>query len=470
MIDIHATSVDEEELALGQNQQAFDGLGRMCERHPGDFWVRSPHGGLQLVLRSSAGIREVLIRGYKDYGKGRSHANMKLLMGEGLIVQEGEVWRRQRFMMQPMFHDGVLLRTVGVLRRHARTLCASWERAAREGVEIDLTDDVSRSVLDTLLESLFGEDLERVGRGDRDPFGFLVHGARELALVPRFRRAVAGVDEVVRHRLRHQSFPPDLLSMLITARDRSGEPMTLPRIRDEIATLIVAGHETTAAMLAWAWYELSGNGEAWERARAEADAADPYGSEPTTMPRLPFVTKVLLEVLRLYPPVWLEDRVALSEVSLGGWSIPRGTEIFIPIFFLHREPRCFPSPNRFWPDRFEADELDPRYVASVCPDAPSGRSSGGSGGAARSLFLPFSLGPRRCIGDQLALLAGRVHLGVIAQRLRLQRTSAVAMRMVPRLNLRPDEGMRMRPVLRAATEADHDPKGAKGAKGAKGTK
>ncbi|MEX1364052.1 MAG: cytochrome P450 [Nannocystaceae bacterium] len=445
-----AAAVDDPCVALGHTQHCFDALERLTAQHPGDSWVRSPQGDRQLVLRSLDLIRTVLIRDYKSYGKGRTFANMKLLMGDGLIVQEGDVWRRQRYMMQPMFHDDVLGRTSAVIRRHALGLGERWEHAARRGTPVDLVRDVSRAVLDTLLESIFGDDLARVGRGTDDPFGFLVDDARELSLVPRFRRAMAGVDEVVQQRLRYDRLPPDLLSMLIAARDRSGEPMTVPRIRDEVATLLIAGHETTASMLAWTWYELAAHPEIHAQLRRDADDAGLGRASSPAIPRLPYADEILLEVLRLYPPVWLEDRVALEDVELGPWSIPRGTELFIPIYFVHRDPRHFPQPHRFWPERFEDHPLDPRYAADIRgPDAP--RASFGAGGTT-SAFMPFSLGPRRCIGDRLVILTGRLHLGLLAPRLSLHREGAAELTKAPRVNLRPTEGVHMRAVVRGADD------------------
>lgn len=436
---------------LGQNQHTFDALRRMTLRHPGNFWVRSPLGGRQLVLMDPADIRQVLIRSYKSFAKGRTFANMKLLMGNGLIVQEGETWRRQRRMMQPLFYEEVLIGVANTMRRRSLELRSAWWSHADSGAPLNLTRDVSRAVLNTLLECIFGDDLARLDDGRGDAFAMLVDDTpRDLSLVPRFRRVIAGVEEIVRLRARHDRFPPDLLSMLILSRDKDDHAMPASQIRDEVATLIVAGHETTAALLTWSWHEIARSSALLEQIREEVGAHGVLESELSIMPRLPFLKKLVLEVLRLYPPVWLEDRVALVDEWIAGEPVPRGTEVFIPIYFVHRNPLEFSDPERLDPERFSESAIDPRYAdAKVAGDG----GCPGAGGHVRSAFMPFSLGPRRCIGDQFAILNAQVHLGMIARDLTFTPVEEARPRIVPQVNLRPEGGERMHARRDRAREA-----------------
>lgn len=435
--------LDDEELVLGQNAHGFDALSRMVQRHRSSFRVPSPLGEEQIVLMDPDEVRHVLVARHQSYSKGRTFANMKLLMGNGLIVQDGGFWRQQRKMIQPLFHERVLLRMANTMRKLTLDLLEEWKKKAQLGEHVDVGHDVSKTTLYILLEALFSDDLERMKDADgKNPFDLLVDElSRSLSLVPRFRALLGHVVRVAQLRIQEGRFPPDLLSMLLAARTAGGEPMPLEQVRDEVATLIVAGHETTAALLTWAWHLLACHPDVEARLHAEVDAQAIHAAELSSMPAFGYLSMVVFETLRLYPPVWLEDRIALEDDTIAGYHVPRGAEVFIPIYFLQRDARFFERPTEFDPERFATYPMDRRYVGGRSP-ASNARPS------TQPAFLAFAVGPRRCIGDQFALLNAQVHLGIIACQLRMHAARKGPLALEPLVNLRPKGATWMAPRLR----------------------
>ena len=428
----------DTELVLGQNEPSFEALSRFVVAHPQLFNVRTPFGGDQYVLREPDDVRHVLVTGNKRYVKGRTFRNMKMLMGEGLIVQDGEVWLERRRSMQPMFRETVLADVSRTVERQTECLLKSWVLSARSGEEINVTHDTAKNVLHTLLEVLFSEDLERLKDSDgRYVFDILVDdSARNINLVPRFRALLRHVDELVERRSREQRLPPDFLSMLMTMRDSQGAVLPLEQVRDQVATLIIAGHETTASLLNWTWLMLSLNPLSEQRLHEALRSDDPDASRTS-------IRCVLLETLRLFPAVWLEDRIAVADDEIRGTLVSKGSEVFIPIYFIQRDARYFPEPNTFIPQRFEATSLDPRLLRAPHPTTFREDEPG-----SRSAFFPFSAGPRRCIGDRFSMMNAEIHVAMVARAVSLRARDGVSVELDPRVNLRSKSDLMFLPLLR----------------------
>ena len=384
-----------------------------------------------VLLNHPDAVRRVLGPNYRNYVKGVGRDRVRLLLGDGLIVSDGELWHRQRRMMQPAFHQEVLARLAAVMWECNRELVGRWQAAAKAGHAVDVTRDVARLTLEIILRCLFGDDLEalRAGPGG-DPFEFLTDQAqRDLTTVQRFRAPKSRIRELAWRRRREGVSRPDLLGMLLAARDpESGEPMSERQVTDEVTTLIVAGHETSAATLAWAWYLLSQNPEAEARLHREVDAVAPEDvGDPEALRSLAYPRQILDETLRLYPPGWLLSRRALEADAFGPYAIPAGTDVFIAPYFLHRHAGFWDAPERFDPDRFEE----------------------GAGPAHRFAYIPFGAGPRRCIGNTFAQAEMQIHVALVARNLRLAYAGEGPPGLLPRINLRSREPLVFRAELRA---------------------
>ena len=246
----------------------------------------------------------------------------------------------------------------------------------------------------------------------------------------RFRRAVRRLDEVIYgimdERRSSGKDTGDLLSMLLHAQDEEGNRMSDEQLRDEVITLLLAGHETNALALSWAWYLLSRHPEV--EARLLEELREVLGDRAPTVddvPRLRYAGMVIRESMRLYPPAWGLSREAIEECEIGGYRVPAGTQLFIVLWVLHRDPRYFEDPETFYPERWE---------------------DGSAGRIPRYAYLPFGAGPRLCIGSSFAMTEAILLLATMAKRFRLELASERPVIPQPSVTLRPGGGMRM--VLR----------------------
>ncbi len=371
-----------------------------------------------VVLNHPDHVRQVLGPNYGNYVKGVGRDRVRLLLGDGLIVSDGELWRHQRRMMQPAFHQEVLERLSAVMWDCNRELLDRWREAAERGETLDVREDVARLTLEIILRCLFGDDFDpMVASHGENPFGFLTEQAqRDLTTVQLFRTPKRLIRELLERRRREGRTTSDLVGMLMAARHpTSGEPMSDRQLTDEVTTLIVAGHETSAATLGWAWYLLSQHAAAEAQMHREVDALDAAAvSDPARLRSLAYTRQVLDETLRLYPPGWLLSRRALAADTVGAYTIPAGADVFIAPYFLHRHAEFWSDPERFDPDRFRDG------------GAPSHRFA----------YIPFGAGPRRCIGITFAQAEMQIHVGLVARHLRLRYAGDAPPVLEPRINLR----------------------------------
>ncbi len=381
------------------------------------------------VLSHPEHAKQVLITNYKNYVKGFGIDRVKILLGEGIMTSEGDFWLRQRRMIQPAFHRTILSRFLPMVYEKNLELRERWRAVATAGATVNVDEDMSVMTLALVLDSIFSEDLPRiVAEHGSNPFLLVTEeSARNLQFAARFRALGGIIQDTVEQRRREDRRPFDLLSMLLDARDRTtGEAMTDRQLLDEIMTLIIAGHETTASALTWTWYLLSQHPAAAARMQQEIRGfPEDMPMTVDSLQPLVYTRQVIEESLRLYPPGWLLTRKAVAADEIGGYAIDAGSHVFVSPYMVHRNPVFWPDPERFDPERF-------------APGADEGRHM--------CAYIPFGAGPRRCIGEQLALLEMQIHFFVMAREFELAYLGDAPPALEPQVNLRPREAIHMRPV------------------------
>jgi cytochrome P450 len=407
------------------------------------YFVRLRNAPLY-VTRHPDHIRDVLLDKGTSFRKtetGNISRRLRRLLGNGLLLSNGELWRRQRRMINPALHRKRIETYAETMTAYTQQAMAQW----RDGASVDLSREMMQLTLAIVTKSLFdygiGEQQDDVMRV-MQTFREISSSAPVLpSWVPlpgelRTREALRCVDEIIyrmideRRGLGEEELGrrSDLLSALILATDDEAAPgderrMTRQLLHDELLTLFLAGHETTSNALTWAFYLLSQHREAEARLHAELDASL-KGRSPTLsdLPQLPYTEMVINEAMRLYPPAPVVSRTAIEDTEIGGYTIPAGHEILIWLYCTHHDPRWFPEPESFRPERF-------------APDAPP---------LPRGAFLPFGGGTRICIGKDFALMEARLILATLAQRfsLRLLPEPKVLTRFA--ITLSPRNGMPMR--------------------------
>jgi cytochrome P450 len=411
-----AAACDLERLddKLGRMQALWQRYGD-CYRVPAESRAADTY-----VINHPDWVRRVLVSNHRNYTKGVGIERVRVLLGNGLMASEGERWRRQRRMLQPGFHRPRVACFFDVFLRAAQALAGRWVAAAERGECVNVTACVSETTLRAVLEALFSEDLPRFEQQQGgNPFDLVSDESnRDLQFAVKFRALGTLVQAIADARRRECRFPPDLLSHCLQARDKSsGAPMPDKQLIDEILTLIVAGHETTAASLNWLWYLLASHPAVYERVCGEArQLASTVAPTWAQLDGLVWIPRVVKETLRLYPPGWLYTRRAVGEDRFGDYRIPAGADLFICAYLLHRHPRFWDEPEAFRPERFA-----PAQEARRHPFA----------------YIPFSAGPRHCIGESFAMAEMIIHLAVTAARVRPQARAVSGVELETQVNLRP---------------------------------
>lgn len=379
----------------------------------GDIYSASIYGATVYVVSAPEYVEHVLLQNWQNYVKGLAIKRIGLLLGKGLMVSEGEFWINQRRMVQPAFHRKAIGALSGVISAANRELLITWEHAAKEKSTVNITRDISRTVLQVTLRSIFGEDYESVA----PHFNILSdQPERSLEFADAFRPLADIVIRLAGQRRNANRIATDILGVLMQARDRvGGQLMSDRQLAREIVTLVVAGHETTASVLNWTWYLLSQHPSADEKLSREINELL-KGEIPQLddLPRFAYTRQVLEEVMRLYPPGWLMTRRALRDDQLGDYFVSAGTEIYISPFLIQRHPGLWEAPDLFNPDRFSPAYSQHRHPLSM---------------------LPFSAGPRNCIGEYFARIEMQIHLLIVAPRLRMHYAPSAPPELVAGVNL-----------------------------------
>jgi cytochrome P450 len=384
-------------------------------------------------------VRQILVEQADKFHKPRLlKGAFRPFAGDGLLTSDGARWKQQRKLMQPAFHHAQL----AIYGDYMVTRSLQAIDEFDDERVVDVQEEMTRLTLAIVVKCLFSADVSRdateVGRlmsAVLDAANHRLNSAFQLpSWMPtarnlREKRALARLDEilaaVIAARRVSSDASNDLLSMLLAAFDEdSGARMSDRQLRDEMMTLFLAGHETTATALTWAWYLVSQHPEVEARLLGELDRVL-QGRPPTAadLPNMPYTEMVVREVMRLYPPAPGVAREPIEDVRIGNFTVPKGSLITVNTYALHRDPRFFEDPERFDPERFARgwEERIPRYA-----------------------YLPFGGGPRVCIGNGFATMEARLILATVAQRRQLTlepRQDIVAMQLV---TVRPRNGIRMR--------------------------
>ncbi|MDQ3522324.1 MAG: cytochrome P450 [Gemmatimonadota bacterium] len=423
-------------------------LEQIARRH-GDV-AHFRFGPLHVYLLSHPDhVREVLVTRNRNFIKSRALQRARVLLGEGLLTSEEPFHLRQRRLAQPAFHRDRIAAYGSVMSAEAQRTANRW----RHGETLDVSREMTRLTLSIVGKTLFDADVkdeaDEIGAALTDAlslFGRLTNPFGELLdrlPVPgtlRMRRARERLDATIFRMIREHRKAGvdrgDLLSMLMLARDTEGDgtSMTDEQLRDEALTIFLAGHETTANALSWTLALLALRPEAEARLQEELDAAlSGRPPEPGDLPALPYTRMVLAESMRLYPPAWTIGRQPLEDFEVGGYHIRAGSIVMLSPWVVHRDPRFFPDPERFLPERWTAEDEEARH---------------------RFAYFPFGAGPRKCIGEGFAWMEGMLVLAALLQQWRLRLAPGQRLEPEPLITLRPRGGMRMRLERREASSGN----------------
>jgi len=411
--------------------------------------LRYPLGPLPVYMVSHPhGVKQILQDNARNYSKDTFQYNLLgTITGNGLLTSDGDLWRRQRRLTQPAFHRQRIVGFGALMTDAAQTMLARWATYAVAGRPIDIAAEMMHVALQIVGKALFsveiGDQADALARATLTVLDQIVFRAKTLGMIPawlptpgnlRARRALGVLEravwETIRGRRSAPASPPaggaagDLLAMLMNARDdETGQGMSDQQLRDELMTMLIAGHETVASALAWTWYLLSAAPEAEARLHAEVDRVL-GGRIPTAqdLPELSYAALIFDEALRLYPPAWIITRKALADDEIGGYRIPAGALVVASPYVTQRDARFWENPDAFDPQRFSAER---------------------SQGRPRFAYYPFGGGPRLCIGAGFAAVEAGLIIAAVAQRYSLRLASGHPVGVEPSVTLRPKHGLLM---------------------------
>jgi len=420
-----------EPVALGIDPETLTTLTALQKEYGDMVSLTKPNGRMAYFVNDAAEVRRILARRHAKYNKGPGFERVKMLLGNGLIVSDGDVWRRSRRMIQPAFGRQNVHRLMRVMVECCDRRANHWATLARQGERCNITAETSDFALELILISIFSHDYEsRILTAGENPFSFLSRDStRDLSVVMKVRHLRELLLDIINERRCGKGSDEfDFLSMYLQAEDKEGNKFSDAELLDELMTLIVAGFETSANTLNWVWYMIGQHPDVEAKILAEAAMHLPnvsaLSSEAVTA--MEYTQQVLEETLRLYPPVWLFTRRAHELDVLDDFDVAPDTDIYLSPFIMHRTEHYWPDPEKFDPDRF-------RLTDKPKKDRP---------------YFPFSLGPRRCLGEYFSFLEMKIHLGLLLPHFKMQVESAAEPQLELGINLRARDDIYLRPTER----------------------
>ena len=391
-------------------------------------------------------MKHVVQDNHTNYIKGPWYKVLKPLMGDGLFSSDGELWKRQRRLVQPAFQRKHHPMMAEIIADTTRSMLERWEANASRGQAIDARGEIILLTLEILLRTMFSGDLIGYEQELREA---VIEYERHMDLVSavnsvklpawfpnpgrrRFQGAVRTLERfifrVVDERRRMQTDNGHLVSLLLWARDEeTGESMNDRQIRDELMTVLQAGHDTVSDAIAWTWYLMAKHPDVRQRVEREVDST--LGGQPPRfedLPALAYTNRVILESIRVYPP-WVFARTPVEDDVIGGYHIPAKSLVVISPYVTHRLPEIWGNPEIFDPDRF-------------LPERSEGRP--------RFAHYPFSAGPRQCVGAGVAMLEAQMIVFMAAQKYRLTAPPGFSPGLRPRISLTADCTLSLTPISR----------------------
>jgi cytochrome P450 len=391
------------------------------------------------LLSNPEYVHDVLVANDWNFVKGRGLKRAKRILGNGLLTAEGNFHRRQRRLSQPAFHKQRIAAYAATMSEFAARTRDRWQ----EGEKRDIAQDMMGLTLAIVAKTLFDADVDKeakeIGQALSEvleifsTFSSPLTDVLDKLPLPKNLRAKKGkerLDETIyriiaEHRKTNED-RGDLLSMLLLAQDEEEGSGTMSddQLRDEVMTLFLAGHETTANALTWTWYLLSQNPEVEAKLHAEIDSV--LGARLPTfedVPNLKYTEMVMTEAMRIYPPVWVMGRRSISGIKIGGYYIPPKSIILLSQYVIHHDKRFYAEPEKFAPERWASEKTK---------------------SLPKMAYFPFGGGPRLCIGEQFAWMEGLLLIATIAQKWKLRLVPGHKVELQPLITLRPKYGMKMR--------------------------
>lgn len=399
------------------------------------------------VLNSPEAFEHVFVTNWRNYRKSDFYEKLRPTFGRGIVTSEGDFWRKQRQLMNPAFHRESLQRIADIMRARTNETIGTW-RARPADTRFNIATEITDLSIRIVLEALFGSDIESRTETVAEAVDTLLEVCeRRVWAVPdlhdkpisplywKQRAARAAFDEIifdiVARRRASDTAKADLLGMLLDARDEaSGEGMSDDQLRDELSTLIVTGHESTANATVWTLYTLTQRPDILARVREEL-AAVCGGKLPTdaALREQTYLRQVIEEVMRIYPPAWTVSRTALEDDTILGYDVPAGANIMVSPYVMHRNPRFWPDPERLDPDRFAPGvrEARPKFA-----------------------YIPFGGGPRNCIGSNFAMMEMQIILSGLVQNFDMEVAQNEPVEREAIISVRPRNGIAFRAAPRKA--------------------
>jgi cytochrome P450 len=410
-------------------------------QYDGIYRVKSPKYLEQIVVVSKPDyVKHILQDNNKNYHKSYGYTIMKLLLGEGLLTSEGDFWRRQRRLAQPAFHRDRLAAFVKIMTDAGNTLLQKWD-SLPDGTTVNVSTSMMQVTVDIVCKAMFSSDVEDAVAVVNKEFNVanekLIKRITSPIKIPlsiptpgnirekQSYKAIRGVvEKIIDKRRQSAEHYDDLLAMLMEAKDEdTGEMMSNEQILDEVVTIFLAGHETTAVALSWLFHCVEENAEVEAKLLAEAKTVL-NGNIPQLddLRSLEYTRMVIDETMRLYPPAWVIGRQALDDDEIGGYHIPKGVNTLIPVYAIHRDKRYWDEPEKFIPERFSKEKAKSYH---------------------KFLYFPFGGGPRLCIGNNFALMEMQLIVPMILQRYQLRKPKGFQFKQDPLITMRPEPEMLM---------------------------
>lgn len=404
------------------------------------FFKLFPHFDYMVVVADPDGAKHILQENNKNYVKSYGYKVLELLLGKGLLTSEGEFWRKQRRLMQPAFHRERLAALVDTMTEAGTNLVERW-RTLPDGTELDVSKEFMGATLAIVCKAMFSTDVSKAqevvdrefDRANEALVDRITHALKLPLSIPipsnvREKRSYESIKKVVadiiEQRRNSSEVYHDLLAMLMEAQDEdTGERMSNEQIQDEVITIFLAGHETTAVALSWLFHCVNDNPEIEQKlVKEEEEILNGRVPEMQDVRTLIYTRMVIDETLRLYPPAWIIGRQSLKEDSFCDYHIPANTNCLIPVCYIHKDEKYWPEPDKFIPERFSKENSKGRH---------------------KFVYFPFGGGPRLCIGNNFALMEMQLIIPMILREFKLTKPKGFEVEKDPLITMRPKPHMRM---------------------------